>query len=136
MNLSVIRNMDTSTGLAYKIARIVYAETGAQSLPGVEALTSMIKNLSDASGVCISNLISDQDIFTALSEKSPRHCRMQTLPTQRGFQMCLRTAQRMLRGGLPDCCYGATRFHHADTMPDWARARGYIADIDGMLFYF
>lgn len=135
MNLSIIRNTDTSAGLAYKIARIVYAETGAQSLTGVEALTSMIKNLAEASGVCISNLISDKDIFTALSENSPRHARMHSVPTQRGFQMCLRIAKSMLRGGLPDCCHGATRFHHSDTMPEWARARGYIADIDGMLFY-
>jgi len=26
-------------------------------------------------------------------------------------------------------------FHHANTMPDWAVARGYVADIDNLLFY-
>ncbi len=135
MNFALIHNTDMSAGMAYKIARVVYAESGAQSLCGVEALTSMIKNLSDASGRCFSDLISDKMIFAALSEKSCRHERMYVQPTNRGFQMCLRVAKRMLRGGLKDSCYGAQRFHHADVMPDWARARGYIADIDGMLFY-
>lgn len=135
MNLTLIHNTDMSAGLSYKIARLVYAQTGATSLPGVEALTSMIKNLSDVSGVSIANIISDKTIFDALSDVSPRHSRMQVVPTNSGFQMCLRVAKRMLRNGLPDCCYGATRFHHSDTMPEWARARGYITDIDGMLFY-
>ena len=135
MNLTLIHNTDMSAGLAYKIARLVYAQTGATSLPGVEALTSMIKNLSDASGVSVADIISDKTIFDALSDISPRHSRTQVLPTDRGFQMCLRVAKRMLHGGLADCCYGATRFHHSDTMPEWARARGYIMDIDGMLFY-
>ena len=135
MNLELIRNTDMSEGLAYRIARIVYAESGAQSLRGVEALTSMIKNLSDVSGRCFSDLISDENIFNALSEKSCRHERMYVQPMNRGYQMCLRVVKRMLCGGLNDACYGASRFHHADVMPDWARARGYIADIDGMLFY-
>lgn len=135
MNFALIQNTDMSAGLAYKIARLVYAQTGAASLPGVEALTSMIKNLSNTSGLSIADIISDKTIFDALSDASPRHSRTQVLPTDRGFQMCLRIAKRMLRGGLPDCCYGATRFHHSDSMPEWARARGYIADIDGMLFY-
>ena len=135
MTLSLIHNTDTSAGLAYKIARIVYAHTGAQSLSGVEAFTSMIKNLSDKSGVKIEELIQDKNIFDALSDVSLRHTRMHVCPNERGFKMCLRTAQRMLRGGLGDCCFGATRFHHSSEMPDWARARGYIADIDEILFY-
>ncbi len=135
MNFTVVNNTDMSAGLAYRIARIVYAETGAQSLPGVEALTSMIQNYSNKSGIEISDLISDENIFRVLSDKSPYHERLVVCPIERGFRMCLRVAQRMLRGGLPDCCHGATRFHHANVMPEWARARGYIADIDGMLFY-
>lgn len=135
MNFALINNTDMSAGLAYKIARIVYAQTAASSLVAVEALTSMIKNLSAASGVSVVDIISDETIFDALSDSSPRHVRTTVFPTDRGFQMCLRVAKRMLRGGLPDGCYGATRFHHSDTMPEWARARGYIADIDGMLFY-
>ena len=135
MQMTLIKNTDETATMAYKIARVVYAETGATSLAGVEALTSMIKNLSDASGICISDLISDENIFSSLSAGSPRHGRIQVYPNNRAFQMCLRVAKRMLNDGLPDCCYGATRFHHTDILPDWARARGYIADIDGMLFY-
>ena len=61
MQLTLIKNPDTSgtTNMAYKIARVVYAQTGGVSLPLVCAFTSMIKNLSDASGVTISNLICD-----------------------------------------------------------------------------
>ena len=135
MILSLVHNTDTSVGLAYKVARVVYAESGAKSLCGVEALTSMIKNLSDKTGIDIAQLVSDENIFSSLSDKSIRHLRMKVCANDNAFQMCLRTAKRMLRGGLEDCCYGATAFHHADIIPEWARARGYIADIDGMLFY-
>lgn len=135
MSLSIIHNTDTSAGLAYKIARVVYAESGAQSLNGVEALTSMIKNMSDKTGVCIAHLISDEAVFNSLSKKSARHSRLYVSPNDNAFQMCLRVAKRMLSGGLPDCCYGATAFHHSEIIPQWARARGYIADIDEMLFY-
>lgn len=135
MQLTLINNPDTSAGLAYQIARIVYAQTGAQTLTGVEAMTSMIKNLSDKSGIAIEQIIGDKNIFDALSPDSPRHERMRIFANDRAFQMCLRVARRMLRGGLGDTCYGATCFHYADQMPDWARARGYIADVDGMLFY-
>ena len=66
MQLTLINNPDTSAGLAYQIARIVYAQTGAQTLTGVEAMTSMIKNLSDKSGVAIEQIIGDKNIFDAL----------------------------------------------------------------------
>ncbi len=135
MNLSLIHNTDTSACPAYRVARIVYAQTGAKSLNLVEAFTSMIKNISNASGIAIEKIISDKNIFDVLLDSSPRHTRLQVFPTDCGFQMCLRVAQRMLHGGLPDCCYGATKFHYSDEMPEWARARGYIADIDGILFY-
>ena len=64
MQLKLIKNTDMSATLAYRIARIVYEQTGAETLHVVEALTSMIKNLSDASGICISDLISDENIFS------------------------------------------------------------------------
>ena len=44
MQLTLIKNPDETKGLAYKIARVVYAETQAASLRVVEALTSMIQN--------------------------------------------------------------------------------------------
>lgn len=135
MDMKLIKNTDTSMCLAYKIARIVYAETGARTLPGVEALTSMIKNLSDMSGQSILDIIQDSNMFTVLKSTSPNHERLFIHASDNAFQMCVRVALRMLRGGLPDTCYGAVRFHHSNTIPDWAMARGYIADIDGMLFY-
>ena len=137
MQLTLIKNPDTSgtTNMAYKIARVVYAQTGGVSLPLVCAFTSMIKNLSDASGVTISNLICDKTIFPALSDSDVNHVRLHVPAQNRAFQMCVRTAYRMLMGQLPDSCYGATKFHYVDEIPAWATSRGYIADIDGILFY-
>lgn len=135
MHMTLIKNTNTGAALAYKIARIVYAHTSGNSLIGAEALTSMIKNLSDVSNTDIANIISDESIFDALCSDSPRHDRLNIHASDRGFQMCVRVAQRMLMGGLPDKCFGATKFHNTDTLPTWAVARGYIADIDGMLFY-
>ena len=137
MQMTLVKNPDTSghMNLAYKVARVVYAHTGGVSLPLVCAFTSMIKNLSDASGVDISNLIMDQTIFPALSAGNENNSRLYVAANTRAFQMCVRTAYRMLMGQLPDSCYGATRFHASDTIPSWATSRGYIADIDGILFY-
>ncbi len=128
MQLTLIKNTDANTTLAYQVARTVYSQTGASSLIAVEAITSMIKNIADKTGMNISDIIKDKDLFqpTNISWVDAN---------DRGFQMCVRVAQRMLRGGLPDCVFGATKFHFADDIPDWAVARGYIADIDGLLFY-
>ncbi len=135
MNLRLIKNPDTSKKILYQVARVVYAETSASSLAVVEAMTSMIKNLSRATDQEISAIISDENIFTVLKKTSVRHSLLQIPPTNRGFQMCLRVAGRMLSGLLPDMCNGAVRFHHSDVLPQWARARGYILDLDEILFY-
>ena len=128
MQLTLIKNTDVSATQAYRIARTVYAQTHASSLNLVEAMTSMIKNISDKYERNITDVISDETLF-------PKTDVADVPATNRGFQMCVRVAQRMLMGGLPDTCHGATRFHHADFMPDWAITRGYIADVDGILFY-
>lgn len=137
MHMTLVPNPDTSmtTCLSYKIARVVYAESGATSLPLVEAFTSMIKNLSIHRGIDISDLIQDSTIFPSLDVSDAHHNRYFVSANSRGFQMCVRTASRMLTGVLGDCCYGATRYHRANIMPSWAVSRGYIADIDGFLFY-
>lgn len=135
MHLELISNPDTTRIGAYKIARVIYAQTGATSLPLVEAMASMIANIATRSGRDIDDIISDADIFDCVNPKSPRHELLQIDAANRGFQMCLRVAGRMLRGGLRDACNGATRFHPANEMPEWATARGYIADVDGFLFY-
>lgn len=135
MQLTLIKNPDESKSLPYKIARVVYAETHAISLRAVEALTSMIQNISIASGNTLNQIISDNDLFESLNENSPNNKFITVEPTNRGYQMCLRVAMHMIHGTLPDCCYGATRFHRDDIIPTWAISRGYIADIDGLLFY-
>lgn len=128
MELELISNATQMTRDAYKIARRVYAETSGKSLPLVEAFTSMIANIARARGITPASVVTDTNLFT-------RDPDAEIDTTGRAFQMCLRTAQRMLRGNLSDITHGAVRFHTVNQMPDWATARGYIADIDGMLFY-
>lgn len=135
MQLTLIKNADNSALLAHNIARTTYAETGASSLMVVEAMTSMIKNLSDCTGTAIAEIVQDSELFKSLDSNSPNYVRLSVASDNRAFQMCVRVANRMLNGVLNDCCNGATKFHHADTIPDWATSRGYVADIDGILFY-
>lgn len=135
MHLTLIKSSDEKKSIAYKIARVVYAETNARSLRVVEALTSMIHNLSISSGKTFHQIVSDKSLFEALNENSKNNKLTRVQPDNNGFQMCLRVAMRMLNGSLSDCCYGAIRFHREDTLPEWAMSKGYIADIDGLLFY-
>ncbi len=135
MQLQIIKNQNPEMGDAYKIARVIYAETLASSLHGVEALCSMIANRAVALNETVPAVANDSDLFDVLRTSSPRHQYLYVPATNRGFQMCLRVVQRMMRGNLPDACHGAVRFHHDNQMPFWAVSRGYIADIDGMLFY-
>lgn len=135
MQLTLIKNQDKSKYIPYKIARIVYAETHAKSLRVVEALTSMIQNFATVTGYSFDDILNDNSLFESLNENSVNNKLIYVEPTNRGFQMCLRVAMRMIHGKLPDCCCGATRFHRDDCIPLWATSRGYIADIDGLLFY-
>ncbi len=135
MQLTVIHQTDENKKIIYKIARVVYAETKAKSLRAVEALTSMIQNLATTSGFSFEQIISDNKLFESLNKTSTNNSFMNVKPTNKGFQMCLRVATRMIQGSLPDCCYGATKFHRDEILPDWATSIGYIADIDGLLFY-
>lgn len=135
MELNVISNPDITQTIAYKIARVIYAETYAPTLPAVEAMASMISNIAKQSNRDVADVIKDENIFSSLNPKSPRHKYISVDASDRAFQMCVRVVKRMLRGVLPDMCSGATRFHRADELPEWAFARGYIADIDGLLFY-
>lgn len=135
MNLDLIKAQSETMTLAYRIAHIVYAETHARSLRVVEALTSMISNYAKKNNRNVCDVISDETIFESLNKNSPRHQDLKTNSNSREFQMCVRVAIRMLHGNLPDLCYGATMFHRVELLPNWALARGYIADIDGILFY-
>lgn len=135
MDFNVITAQSQTMALAHQIARVVYAETDARSLRVVEALTSMISNCATKNNHDICDVISDATIFESLNIDSVRHDKLSVDSNRREFQMCVRIAIKMLHGNLPDACYGATMFHRVELMPNWAIARGYIADIDGILFY-
>lgn len=135
MQLTLIKNPDETQAAVYKIARVIFAETGAVSLHVVEAMASMIQNAARVSGKTLNEIVADSDMFDAVRAQSPRNELMNVSANDRGFQMCLRVVRRMMRGNLADACRGAVRFHRADELPQWAVSRGYIADIDGLLFY-
>lgn len=135
MHLTLIKNEDESKIVMYKVARVIYAETLCSSLGAVEALASMIINLCTVTGQSLSDVIEDKNVFESLNTDSTHHQYLSVDVNRRGFQMCLRIVQRMMIGSLPDACYGATKFHRIELLPDWALARGYIAEIDDLLFY-
>lgn len=135
MQMEIIEAHDETTTLAYAVARIVYAETIAKSLRVVEALTSMIFNAANHDIKNIKRVISNSSVFESLRSESTRHEFLSVDASRRDFQMCLRVAKTMLHGNLSDTCCHATMFHRAEFLPSWAVARGYICDIDGILFY-
>jgi hypothetical protein len=135
MHLTLIKNPDESKIILYKIARIVYAETLCSYLAAVEALTSMISNLCATSKREFSDIVQDKNIFESLNKNSLQNKYLMVDVNQNNFKICLRTVQRMLNGNLPDMCMGAVRFHNIKVIPEWATSRGYIAEIDGLLFY-
>ncbi|MDR1337919.1 MAG: hypothetical protein LBJ73_02730 [Rickettsiales bacterium] len=135
MHLTLIKNPDESRIIVYKIARVVYAETKASSLAAVEALASMIANLRTASNQDWADIIEDKNIFESLNADSTRHGDLRTDCASRGFQMCLRVVRMMMKGTLADKCCGAAKFHRSELLPYWAVSRGYIAEIDGLVFY-
>ncbi len=135
MHFRLVENPDDIHAVIYKIARVVYAETCASSLRVVSAMTSMIANAAHTSGRSVRDIVEDETIFDVLDVSSPRHQYLSVDVNNAGFKMCLRTALRMVNGILPDSCNGATRFHRAEVLPDWAVSVGYIADIDDVLFY-
>ncbi len=129
MQLELVNVSTEITSLAHSVANVVYSETAAKSLRIVEAMCSMIYNAAGHKIGNIHHIISDTSLFQSANSDSniDINCR--------GYQMCLRVAKQMLRGHLPDSCNHATKFHRGDVIPDWAVARGYIADIDDFLFY-
>jgi len=135
MQLTLIKNPDATQITAYKLARIVFAETGANSLQVVEALASVIYNIHIRYNKSFEDIANDKNIFDVLNEKSLRHQFMNVDVNERKFQMCLRTIKTMMRGNLNDTVFGATKFHHSDVIPQWAIARGYISECEDILFY-
>ncbi len=135
MQFTLIQNPDETQSVVYKLARIVFAETMATSLPITEAFASMIYNLHVKRGKSFDDIANDSELFDSLNSKSLRHEYLNVNADDKKFQMCLRVVQKMINGNLPDSVFGATTFHHTDVMPKWAVARGYIAEYGDMLFY-
>ena len=135
MQLTLIHNPDDKQFIAYKLARIIYAETSAASLQITEAMASMIYNIHIKYGKSYEDIANDSDLFESLKAESKRHEHFYVNTSDKKFQMCLRIVQKMMHGNLPDSVFGATKFHHADVMPQWAVARGYIAEFNDVLFY-
>lgn len=135
MQLNLIINDDDKKIVQYKIARIIYAETHAESLSVVEAFASMIYNVHIKYDKSFENIANDKNLFESLNEKSKRHQDLDIDANSKKFQMCLRVVQTMMHGNLRDCVFGATKFHHADVIPEWAMSRGYIAEYSDILFY-
>ncbi|MCL1892231.1 MAG: cell wall hydrolase [Alphaproteobacteria bacterium] len=135
MQLTLIKNNDDEKIALYKLARIIYAETRAVSLPAVEALCSMVGNLCRKSGRPLADIIADESVFESLDKKSQRHCDLLISSDDPKFQMCLRVVKRMAAHQLADTIRGAARFHRTENSPEWARNRGWVAEIDGLLFY-
>ena len=135
MQFVLIKNPDTTQITAYKLARIVFAETDAVSLQVVEALASMIYNVHIKYNKSFEDIANDKNIFDVLDEKSLRHQFMNVDANNKKFQMCVRTIKTMMRGNLKDTVFGATKFHHSDVIPQWAVARGYISECQDILFY-
>ena len=73
MYLNRIKNPDESKIILYKIARIVYAETGGSSLAAIEALTSMIATVCKKTHQDVADIITDKNRFESLNENSVRH---------------------------------------------------------------
>lgn len=135
MQLTLIENPDNTKSVLYKLSRIVYAETLGESLQIVEAMSSMIYNIHKQYEKSFEEIASDENIFESLNENSERHKYLNVSVDERKFQMCLRIVRTMMHGNLRDSVFGATKFHHADVMPQWATARGYIAEVADILFY-
>lgn len=135
MQLTLIQNPDNTKSVLYKLARIIYAETLATSLRITEAMASMIYNIHIKYKKSFENIANDSNLFDSLNVQSKRNKYLNVNIDDRKFQMCLRVVQKMMNGNLSDSVVGATNFHHADVMPDWAINRGYIAEFDDLLFY-
>lgn len=135
MQSNLIKNQNDFTADVYKIARVVYAETSAQSLRVVEALASMIANGSRRNNQSELDFVMKSGLFESLDKKSKNHYLLKVNADARTFQMCVRVVDKMLKHHLDDCCFGATKFHRVELNPEWTWGRGYILELDGLLFY-
>ncbi len=135
MEITIIKNDNDEKITAYKLARIIFAETKGVSLLAVESIAAMIQNIHKSNNTDFSEIAKDSKIFESLNKKSERHKYLYVDPQDRKFQMCLRVVQRMLKNRINDCVMGATRFHRGDVFPNWATSLGYVAETEDLFFY-
>jgi len=135
MQLTLITNNDDTQIVSYKLARIIFAETNAETLKLVEAMASMIYNIHIKFGKSFESISNDVNLFECLNKESSRHQNLKVDANNKKFQMCLRIVKTMMHGNLDDSVFGATKFHHANVIPDWAMSRGYISECEDILFY-
>jgi len=135
MQLTLIKHQNNFSRDVYKIARVIYAETCAQSLRVVESLAAMISNGARANNQSELDFVMQSGLFESLNKNSTHHDLLKVNTDARTFQMCLRVTDKMLKHNLEDCCFGATKFHRVEFNPDWAFGRGYILEMDGLFFY-
>ena len=133
--MNLITHQNDFSCEVYKIARVIYAETCAQSLRVVEALATMIANGARLNNQSELDFVMSSGLFECLDKKSSHHYLLKPDTNSRTFQMCLRVTDKMLKHHLDDCCFGATKFHRTEFNPSWAYGRGYILELDGIFFY-
>ena len=130
-DLKLFVNPDDESIAEHRLARCVYAETLASSLPAIESLCVMIRNTRRAAA----DIAEDESVFESLGKKSSRNKHLLVDYGDAGFQLCLRTVKKMHKGLLADKIFGAKKFHRADEIPEWANSIGSVAEVDGLLFY-
>jgi len=129
--LRLLVNDDDDEISINRLARCIYAETQAKSLPAVEALCVMVRNTKRP----VRDIASDSSVFESLNKNSAHHEYLSVDYEDPGFQMCLRSVRRMMVGQFSDNIMGATRFHRGDMLPDWATASGSVSEVGNLLFY-
>lgn len=129
--LKLFVNDDIDSIAEHQLARCIFAETLASSLCVVEALCRMVQNTKRD----IAEIANDKNVFESLSPASHRHKELLVDYNNAGFQMVLRCVRNMKKGIIQDKIFGATRFHRADIMPEWANSVGSISEIDNLFFY-
>jgi hypothetical protein len=95
----------------------------------------MIANIRKKQGRDLTELSEDPNAFECLNRASGRHADLLIRYESPALQMCRRTLQRALTGVLPDGVRGATRFHRAELLPEWATAIGSIHETPNLHFY-
>ncbi len=119
------------------LARALLAETDGYSLRGMEALAATVMNrvrLARQPGGKVAWGI-DLGRAVAHDEAFPAGVRAASEYEAATMQVCRRVAARAACGALPDPTRGATRWHHAGTVPAWADGQAPTLALPRWVFY-